>query len=209
MEKEINYAWLDMARRMQSIAQAGLEYTDNKYDIDRYEQIRQLSLEIMYRFTELSLENLVGVFASETGYQTPKVDIRGVVFRGDKILMVRESIDGRWSIPGGWADVGLTPFEVARKEVREESGLEVVPERLLAVLDKTRHPHPPDLFHIYKIFILCRETGGELAGGMETLETGFFGPNEFPELSEPRITLEQIQLMYAYKKDPLKPATCD
>lgn len=179
------FAWLEMAKRLQSVAQAGLEYTENKYDIDRYQQIRSLSLEIMQQFTGMELEKLVGVFASEKGYQTPKVDVRGVVFRGDRILLVKETIDDRWSVPGGWADIGLTPFEVARKEVREESGLIVRPLRLLAVLDKRHHAHPPDLFHIYKIFILCEETGGELAGGMETTETGFFGPDEFPPCRSP------------------------
>ncbi len=209
MKDGIKYAWLDMAKRMQALAQSGLEYSDNKYDRDRYQQMRQLSLEIMHDFTELRMDKLVGAFASEQGYQTPKVDVRGVVFRGDQILMVRETIDGNWSLPGGWADVGLTPSEVAIKEVFEESGLEVVPERLLAVLDKKRHNHPPDMFHIYKIFILCRETGGELKGGMETSETGFFGPDKFPPLSVPRITTEQISLMYEYKSDPLKPASFD
>ncbi len=134
------------------------------------------------------MEKLVDVFASEKGYQTPKVDVRGVVFRGNKILLVRETIDGRWSVPGGWADVGLTPLEVARKEVFEEAGLEVKPVRLLAVLDKMCHSHPPDMYHIYKIFILCEEQGGTLQNGMETSETGFFGLDELPPLSVPRIT---------------------
>jgi ADP-ribose pyrophosphatase YjhB (NUDIX family) len=209
MKDGTQYAWLDMAKRMQALAQSGLEYSDNKYDRDRYQQMRKLSLEIMHDFTELKMNKLIGTFASEQGYQTPKVDVRGVVFRGDQILMVRETIDGNWSLPGGWADVGLTPSEVAIKEVWEESGLEVVPERLLAVLDKKRHNHPPDMFHIYKIFILCREIGGELKGGMETSETGFFGPDKFPPLSVPRITTEQIHLMYEYKSDPLKPASFD
>ncbi len=209
MDKGKQYDWLDMAKRLQALAQAGLEYSENKYDIDRYQQVRQMSLEILHHFTGMTMAELDGVFSSETGYQTPKVDVRGVVFRGDRILMVHETIDGCWSIPGGWADVGLTPFEVAVKEVREESGLEVVPVRLLAVLDKKRHSHPPDLFHIYKIFILCREIGGELKGGMETSDTGFFGPDEFPPLSEQRITHEQIRLIYAYNDDPLKPACCD
>jgi len=209
MENGTKYAWLEMAKRMQALAQSGLEYSDNKYDRDRYQQMRQLSLEIMQDFTELKMDKLVSVFASEQGYQTPKVDVRGVVFRGDQILMVRETIDGNWYLPGGWADVGLTPSEVAIKEVSEESGLEVVPERLLAVLDKKRHNHPPDMFHIYKIFILCHETGGELKGGMETSETGFFGPDKFPPLSVPRITAEQISLMYEYKNNPLKPASFD
>lgn len=203
------FSWLEMAKRIQSVALAGLEYSDNKYDLDRYRQVRDMSLEIMAHFTGMTMADLKEVFSAEKGYQTPKVDVRGVVFRGDKILMVKETIDGRWSIPGGWADVGLTPYEVAVKEVWEESGLKVEPVRLLAVLDKKRHAHPPDLFHIYKIFILCREVGGELKGGMETSETAFFGPDAFPPLSEQRITEEQIRLMYAHRDDPSKPASCD
>jgi hypothetical protein len=107
MEEKLRYGWLDMAKRLQAVAQAGLEYSENKYDIDRYQQIRSLSLEIMRDFTELEMSKLVDVFASEKGYQTPKVDVRGVVFRDDKILLVRETIDGNWSVPGGWADIGL------------------------------------------------------------------------------------------------------
>jgi ADP-ribose pyrophosphatase YjhB (NUDIX family) len=209
MEDKINYAWLDMAKRLQAIAQAGLEYSDNKYDIDRYQQVRRLSVEIMNDFTGLTMSRLVDVFAAEMGYQTPKVDVRGVVFRGNKILMVRETIDGNWSVPGGWADVGLTPFEVARKEVFEEAGLEVLPLRLLAVLDKNCHSHPPDLYHIYKIFVLCEEQGGVLQSGMETSETGFFALNELPPLSLPRITEDQIRLMFEYKENPGKAAVCD
>lgn len=209
MIERSNYDWLEMAKRLQAVAQAGLEYCENKYDIDRYQQIRALSLEIMNDFTDLPMDKLVRVFASEKGYQTPKVDIRGVVFRENKILLVRETIDGCWSVPGGWADVGLTPFENARKEVYEESGLEVYPVRLLAVLDKKHHAHPPDLYHIYKIFILCDERGGELKNGMETSETGFFGLHELPTLSAPRITEDQIRLLFEYKNNPDKAVLCD
>jgi ADP-ribose pyrophosphatase YjhB (NUDIX family) len=209
MEENRNYDWLSVAKRIQSIAQAGLAYCDNKYDIDRYQQIKSIGLEIIQHFTELKMDKLVEVFASETGYQTPKVDVRGVVFREDKILMVRETIDGNWSVPGGWADVGLTPCEVAVKEVFEESGLLVSALKLLAVLDKKCHSHPPDLFHIYKIFILCKETGGSLKGGMETSEVGFFGLNELPPLSTPRITSEQIALLFEYKNNPDKVPVCD
>lgn len=209
MKNNKEYPWLEIAKRLQAVAQAGLEYSDNKYDIDRYQQIRQISVEMVRDFTGLPMEKLVDVFASEKGYQTPKVDVRGVVFRGNKILLVRETIDGCWSVPGGWADVGLTPSEVARKEVFEEAGLQVKPVRLLAVLDKMCHSHPPDMYHIYKIFILCEEQGGTLQNGMETSETGFFGLDELPQLSVPRITTEQIRLMFDYKNNPNKPAICD
>jgi ADP-ribose pyrophosphatase YjhB (NUDIX family) len=209
MNNTKSFAWLEMAKRLQAVAQAGLEYSDNKYDIDRYQQLRELSIEIMQEFTDLSMTSLVNGFGAEKGYPTPKVDVRGVVFRENKILMVRETIDGKWSVPGGWADVGLTPFEVARKEVLEESGLIVEPVRLLAVLDKKCHKHPPDLFHIYKIFVLCKETGGKLQEGMETSDTGFFAVNELPPLSSPRITDEQIALMFEFKNNPAKEAVCD
>jgi len=209
MGKDVKYGWLDVAKSLQAIAQAGLEYSDNKYDIDRYNQIRQISLQIMQDFTDLPMKKLRRIFAKEKGYQTPKVDVRGVVFRGDRILMVKETIDGKWSIPGGWTDVGLSPSEAVRKEVMEESGLIVTPVKLLAVLDKKCHNHPPDMYHIYKIFILCKETGGNLKGGMETSETGFFGLNELPPLSGQRITKEQIQMMFDFIDNERKPVLFD
>ena len=209
MEHQTDYPWLETGKQLLAIAKAGLEYSDNKYDLDRYQQIKEICLDFIQQFTKVPMKELTDIFLSGKGYPTPKVDVRGVVFRGDKILMVHETIDGKWSIPGGWADIGLSPFEVARKEVFEEAGLEVRPVKLLAVLDKKNHKHPPDLFHIYKIFILCEETGGTLKGGTETSETGFFGLYELPVLSEPRITKEQIQLLYEYKADPLKEAVCD
>jgi ADP-ribose pyrophosphatase YjhB (NUDIX family) len=209
MEDKLSYAWLDMAKRLQAIAQAGIEYSDNKYDIERYQQVRKLSVEIMHNFTGLKMNQLVDVFATEKGYQTPKVDVRGVIFRSDKILMVKETIDGNWSVPGGWAEVGLTPFENVIKEVFEEAGLQILPVRILAVLDKKCHGHPPDLFHIYKIFVLCKEKGGVLHNGMETSEVGFFGLHELPPLSTPRITEEEIQLLFEYSINPGKAAVCD
>lgn len=209
MKDDNKFAWLDMAKKLQAVAQAGLQYSDNKYDIERYRQIRQLSMDIMQNFTGMSMSDLANGFAADKGYPTPKVDVRGVVFRGDKLLLVRETIDGNWSIPGGWADIGLSAFENARKEVLEESGLIVEPVRLLAVLDKKWHNHPPDIFHIYKIFILCKEIGGNLTKSIETSDAGFFGLDELPPLSTPRITAEQIALMFDFKNNPEKQAVCD
>ncbi|MFO7657596.1 MAG: NUDIX hydrolase [Bacteroidales bacterium] len=200
---------LDIAKQLLSIAQSGLTFSENKYDLDRYRQIKETGLNLMEQASGIPFEKLAVLFSSEKGYQTPKVDVRGVVFREDKILMVRETIDGLWSVPGGWADVGLTPFEIAKKEVFEESGLIVHPERLLAVLDKRSHAHPPDIFHIYKIFILCSEIGGKMANGLETSEVGFYGLNELPPLSLTRITKEQIEMMFDFKINPEKPAICD
>jgi len=209
VEKANNLRLLEMAKRLQALAQAGLTYCENKYDIDRYQQLRELSVEILNELTGEDVLIIKDLFTFEKGYQTPKVDIRGVVFKEDKILMVRETIDGNWSLPGGWADIGLTPFEVAKKEVFEESGLEVRPIRLLAVHDKKCHPHPVDIYHVYKMFILCEITGGELRGSIETSEVNWFGLNELPPLSELRVTASQIQLMFEYKENPDKDVICD
>lgn len=200
---------LEIAKRIQSIARAGLAFSENKYDIERYNQIKDISLSIISQLSDIKIEKLEEIFSSDKGYQTPKVDIRGVVFRNNKILMVRETIDGLWSIPGGWADIGFTPFQVAEKEVLEEAGLTVRPERLLAVLDKRSHAHPPDLFYIYKIFIYCIEKGGEIRPGIETSEVAFYGPDELPPLSTTRITTEQIQMLFEFKNNPGKKAVCD
>jgi ADP-ribose pyrophosphatase YjhB (NUDIX family) len=201
--------WLNIARQLQSIAQAGLTFSDNKYDIDRYKQLKEISLRMINEVTDIRIEKLKKIFSAEKGYLTPKVDIRGVVFREEKILMVKENIDGLWSIPGGWADVGLTPFQVAEKEVLEEAGLVVEPVRLLAVLDKKSHAHPPDLFHIYKIFILCHEKGGDLQPGIETCQVAFYGIKELPPLSTTRITKEQIEMLFDFQNHPDRPAICD
>jgi ADP-ribose pyrophosphatase YjhB (NUDIX family) len=203
------FDWLDLAKRLQSIAQAGLTYGYDKYDLERYQQIRDISIEILSHHTEIPAEKVVQIFASETGYQTPKVDIRGVVFREGKILMVREGIDGNWGLPGGWADVGYTPFEIAEKEVWEEAGIRVKPLRLLAVFDKTKHQHPPDIYHIYKLFILCEDLGGEINPGMETLDARWIDRNERLPLSTPRITQEQINIMFEFNDNPGKEVMCD
>jgi ADP-ribose pyrophosphatase YjhB (NUDIX family) len=205
----MNYDWLTLAKKLQSIAQAGLTYSENPYDIVRYEQLQQLTIEILHQYTGVEMQKIANLIKSEKGYLTPKVDVRGVVFRENKILMVRERIDGLWSVPGGWADVGLTPFEVATKEVLEETGLIVKATRLLAVLDKKCHDHPPDLYHIYKLFILCDEKSGVLAGGLETSEVDFFQKNNLPPLSKNRITKEQIEMLFGYKNNPGKEAICD
>jgi ADP-ribose pyrophosphatase YjhB (NUDIX family) len=205
----MNYDWLLLAKKLQSIARAGLTYSENPYDLSRYEQLQQLAAEILHHHTGTDTDTIMDLIKSEKGYMTPKVDIRGVIFRKKEILLAREKIDGNWSVPGGWADVGLTPFEVAEKEIWEETGLTAKAIRLLAVLDKKCHDHPPDLFHVYKLFILCQETGGALSGGLETSEAGFFAQDNLPPLSKNRITSEQIDLLFAYKNNPDKVAICD
>ncbi|MFW5709939.1 MAG: NUDIX hydrolase [Bacteroidota bacterium] len=201
--------WMEWARKILSIAQSGLTYTENKYDIDRYQQLRQIGEEIFSKYTETNLDIVKGLFDKEKGYLTPKVDVRGIIFKDNRILMVQEGIDGRWTVPGGWADVHYSPFEIAAKEVEEEAGIIVKPVRLLAVLDKNRHPHPPDIFYTYKMFILCEHVSGEPKPGMETLDAGYFGMDEIPPLSEPRVTMNQLRLMFDFLKNPGKETVCD
>jgi ADP-ribose pyrophosphatase YjhB (NUDIX family) len=201
--------WLDVAKRIQAIAQGGLEFGYDKYDLDRYQQLRAISVEIMHGLTDEPVEKIAGLFASEKGYQTPKVDVRGVVFRNGKLLMVKEGVDENWTLPGGWADVSHTPFEVAAKEVWEEAGLKVKPLQLLAVLDKMRWPMPQDKYHIYKLFILCEDLGGVIKNGMETLDVKWMDRTEKLPLSTPRTCQEQIDLMFEYYDNPEKDVLCD
>ena len=201
--------WFHIAKEIQAIAQAGLTYGENKYDIDRYQQLRELSVRILAEYSDTPMEKVRELFANEEGYQTPKVDIRGVVFRHGKILMVKESLDGKWSLPGGWADVNYSPFEIAQKEVFEEAGIGVKPKRLLAVFDKMKHSHPPDIYHVYKLFILCEDSGEDIKPGMETSDVAWIGRNEIPPLSELRITKKQIETMFEFHDNPGKDVLCD
>jgi ADP-ribose pyrophosphatase YjhB (NUDIX family) len=205
---------LSYAQRLQAIAQAGIAYSTTPYDLERYEEIRLLSVKLLQELTEEPLEKIVRVFASETGYQTPKVDVRAVLFRGEnEILLVQEKIDqNRWTLPGGWADVGYTPYEVAVKEAQEETGLLVRPVRLLALLDKKKHSHPAQPWYVYKVFIQCEIEEGELQ--QETAETagaGWFRQDELStlELSMDRITVSQLEALFPFATNPNLPALCE
>jgi ADP-ribose pyrophosphatase YjhB (NUDIX family) len=206
--------WLAIAQRLQALAQAGLAYNPPVFDAERYEEIHALSLQMMSNLSGHPAPIFEELFAAESGYPTPKVDVRAVLFRGtDEVLLVQEKIDGgRWSLPGGWADVGSTPFEVAVKEVREETGLDTEAVRLLALWDKKRHPHPPQPWYIYKAFILCRVIGGTLQ--LDTTETTgvrWVQRAELPQLalSTDRVTLSQLERLFDFAEQPGLPALCD
>lgn len=201
--------WLEWAKQIQAISQAGLEYSRDVYDLERFEMLRALSVEIMHEYTGIESKQLRDLFAGESGYATPKVDVRGVIFREDRILLVRERLDGAWSLPGGWADIGLSAKENVVKEIREETGYEASAGRLLAVLDKKFHEHPVSPFHVYKLFFRCEITGGQAAETMETSEVGFFAENELPPLSKERNTERQVREMFEYLRDPERPAWLD
>lgn len=203
-----NTTLLSIAKRLQSIAQAGIFYSDDKpFDRERYEEISELSVQVLGQLTDEPIEKIGNLFTQERdGYQTPKVDIRAVVFNEiGEILMVKEKVDGRWSLPGGWADVGYSPAEVAVKEVREETGLDVKTLRVLGIFDKKTHPHPPEGWYVYKIFILCEKIGGEISKDTtETSDIQYFSFQNLPPLSEPRNVYNQIKLMFDYRDNPNK-----
>ncbi|WP_026694053.1 NUDIX hydrolase [Peribacillus kribbensis] len=194
--------WLEWAKKIQALSQAGLAYSKDIYDIERFQELRTISCEMVSELTQNPFDTIQSVFASETGYQTPKTDIRAVIFQEDRLLLVKEKEDQKWSLPGGWADIGLSPAEVAVKEVQEETGLEVQAVRLLAVLDKKCHPHPPSLHHVYKLFFECSVTGGHLEAGIETADAAFFSKDALPELSPSRITRGQLELLFSYLDNP-------
>jgi len=202
-------SWLRWAERLQAIAQTGLAYASDPYDLERYRELRAIAVEIAARNLGEPGEAVASGFASGTGYPTPKVDVRAVVFREGRILLVRERAVGRWTLPGGWADVGQTPGEAAAREALEESGYLVRPEKLLAVFDKARHPHPPGVDYVYKLFVRCALVGGEARTSHETDAVGFYGPDGLPELEEGRATRAQVLRMFAHAADPALPADFD
>jgi ADP-ribose pyrophosphatase YjhB (NUDIX family) len=204
--------WLAWAKRIQAIAQAGLTYSESSYDQDRYQALRALSVEIMASHLELAdgeRPRLAELFASDYGYPTPKVDVRAFVAADGKILMVRERVDGRWSIPGGWADVGSSPAEMAVRETAEESGYQVKARRLLAVWDKARHNPSPFPADVYKLVVACELVGGDGTAGSETLEVDWFAPDRLPELSVGRITAAQIHRLTELHAHPELPPDLD
>ncbi len=206
IEKEL----LEIAQRIRALSQTGLVYSDNEYDTERYQELLHLSNSITALISGNEVSVIEGCFRIEDDYVTPKVDVRAVVFNDkDEILLVQERADGGWAIPGGWADVGYSPTEVAVKEVKEETGLNVEPIRLIAVLDKKCHNHPPAPHYAYKIFILCKWIDGEFTSAFDILDKGFFKQNELPPLSEERTLKSQIDLMFEYKNNPDKKAIVD
>jgi ADP-ribose pyrophosphatase YjhB (NUDIX family) len=201
--------WLEWATRLQSIAQAGLTFGENQYDLDRYQQIRNLSVEIMQEHTDVSFEKIRDLFASETGYQTPKVDIRASVFKDDMILMVKEKIDGRWSLPGGWADVNTSVSESAVRECLEEAGAKVRPKRIIAIHLANRHCEFIYPYTIYKVIVECELIENNFKINTETLEAGFFPFDSLPPLSTERNSRSQIELCFEAKKHKVFEANFD
>src|SRR5215213_763325 len=205
----MNPAWLEWTQRLQAIAQTGLTYAADPYDIERYEQIRALAAEIAASHSDAEFEHISGMFAEQSGYATPKVDVRGAVFRDDMILLVKERSDGGWTLPGGWADVGDSPSDAVVREIVEESGYQTRAVKLLAVYDRNKHGHPPYPFQAYKLFFLCDLICGTAAASGETEAVEFFREYALPELSLTRVVPAQIARLFAHYRHPEWPTDFD
>lgn len=193
--------WLEWAIELQSLAQAGLTYGKDIYDKERYARIREISAEIVSNYTDMSIEKVKDLFCNEVGYQTPKLDTRAAIFEDGKILLVREN-NGKWSLPGGWVDVNVSVKENTIKEVKEESGLDVSADKIIAVQDRAKHNLPVYAYGVCKVFVLCSVLGGQFVENIETTEFQYFSEFEIPELAEEKNNLEQIKMCFrAYRAE--------
>ncbi len=200
---------LEWARRVQAIAQNGLTFSKDPYDLERYRQLTALAAQVLH--TELGVPQPVAeaFWEGQYGYATPKVEVRGGVFAQGRVLLVRERSDGRWTLPGGWVDVNDAPAQAVEREILEESGYRARAVKLAALIDRNRHPHPPSVHHIYKLLFVCDLEGGTSQTSLETDGVDFFALDALPELSRGRILSGQIARLYQHRLDPTLPADFD
>ena len=201
--------WLEWAREIQSLSQTGLTYASTDYETQRYQRLMEIAAEIVQSHTALTKEAVLENFLAQPGYATVKVDVRGAVIRDGKILLVQERSDQRWCMPGGWADVGDLPSAMVIREVREESGFEVVPQKVVSVYDANRGPAPLEFFHAYKIVFLCEIIGGAARPSDETMAADFFSFNDLPPLSSLRTNEHHLAEVQAHLQDTNRPAAFD
>lgn len=201
--------WLQWAQKIQAEAHNGLHYAKDSFDKVRYQALLDLAAEIVAEHSSLDQRTVASLFAEDTGHRTPKVDVRGAVFRDDKILLVRERSDGKWTLPGGWADVLDAPAQAVEREIREESGFVTRAVKLAALYDRNKHAHPPNPFHTYKLFFICDLLGGEARLSDETDGVDFFAKDRLPKLSLSRVLPEQIDIMFSHYYDKQLPTEFD
>ncbi len=194
MNKNQQPEWLEWAKELQFIAQAGLTYSKDAFDIERFERIREISAEIVSRQTGLPLEKVKDLFCNEEGFQTPKLDTRAAIFKANRILLVKEK-NGTWSLPGGWVDVNQT---IKSNTIKEEAGLDVEATRIIAVQDRNLHNLPPYAYNVCKVFVLCEAKGGDF---QPNIESGYFSLDEIPPLAEEKNNKEQIEMCFAAYRD--------
>jgi len=204
------FKWLTIAAELKAISQAGKTFAKDEYEKQRHEKIEWLAAQILAKHTDLEADEIRMMLQKDCGYPTPKTDCRGVIFKDNKILLVKEIEDGGWTLPGGWCDIGLTAAENVVREVREEAGFEVRVVKLLAVYDRNRQGHtPPYPFDIYKMFFLCEITGGSPKTSNETSDVKFFDENEIPPLSRGRTLEHEIKRFFEHLRNPDLPTDYD
>ncbi len=201
--------WLEWAREIQAISQTGLYFCCNEFDQIRYRRLLDISSEIFAEYTGVSSERMQSLFLDETGYATPKVDVRAAIFRDGKILLVKEKMDGLWSMPGGWADVNEAPSAMVAREVREESGLDVRVDKLIGVFEANRDRDPVQVYHAYKVVFLCEILGGEMRTSNETTAVDLFPEDQLPPFSAQRTPPRVVEEAFAHLRDPQRPARFD
>lgn len=199
-KQEQEHQWLEWAKELQFIAQAGLTYTKDPFDKERFERVREIAAEIISLQGRLPLAQVKDLFCNETGFQTPKLDTRAAIFKDDKILLVEEN-DGTWSLPGGWVDVMETVKSNTVKEVKEEAGLDVEAVRVIALHDRNLHNQPPYAYNVCKVFVLCEVKGGCFHPNIETIGSGYFGLDELPPLSVDKNSYQQIEMCFTARSD--------
>jgi ADP-ribose pyrophosphatase YjhB (NUDIX family) len=200
---------LELVRRLQALARTGLHFCGSEYDRQRYEEIEQIAAELLAGGSLPARDELLARWRLETGYVTPKVEVRGAAFRDGKVLLVREAADGLWTLPGGWADVNESPSQAVAKEIEQESGFLARAVKLAALYDRSRHGHGESLHHSWKAFFLCEISGGEARGSYETDAVGFFDPAEPPPMSLGRSTPRQVARMLEHWRDRALPTDFD
>lgn len=190
-----NEKWIQWAVELQSLARAGLTYCKDVYDEERYDRIREISAEVLAHMSDIPIEKVKDLFCNEIGYQTPKLDTRGAIFEKEKILLVREN-NGKWSLPGGWCDVNVSVGENTVKEVKEEAGLDVIADRIIAIQDRAKHNLPVYPYGVCKVFVQCSVIGGQFEQNIETTEYRYFFENDLPELATEKNNEEQIKMCF-------------
>jgi len=202
--------YLNTFKKIKALAETGLVYAQNGYEVERNQELINLSRELMAAISNQPIKAFDTYYLPPKEYPTPKVDVRGLLINEhDEILLAKEMLDGRWSIPGGWADIGHTPSEVVVKEIEEETGLRSEVLKVLAIYDKRCHAHPPQPWYVYKIVFLCRMTGGQLSGNFDIEEARWFPLDALPPLSEDRILKTQIEELVHLAKHPELPVVFD
>ena len=194
--------WLKWISELQALAQSGLAYCRNEFDIERYERLHEIAAALAAEAADHPLNEVTRLFSFDTGYATPKVDVRAFVLKDHQLLLVKEKADSLWSLPGGWVDVNESPSEAVVRETKEETGFDVSAVKLLALWDKLKHDHPPQWPHVYKCFFHCLIVSGEPNKNIEISDQGFFDLDNLPDLSTHRVTVSQIKRLNALVVSP-------